>query len=64
MSLAAILMPLLIAASSVIYAIFAGRAQATRLRALNQDVSNRKLRGYLTLSVVIAMILASLLIQA
>ncbi len=59
MSRADLLLPVLVAAAAVIYAIFVGRAQASRLRSLQGDVSNGKLRGLLTIAVVIAMILAS-----
>ena len=59
MRLADLLLPLLVAASALIYAIFAGRAQASRLRSLHVDVSNGRLRGFLTIAIVIATILAS-----
>ncbi len=51
---------LLIAASAVVYAIFAGRAQASRLRNLREDISHGRMRGFLVVAVVIALILASL----
>ncbi len=60
MSGADLLLPLLIAASAVLYGLHAGRAQASRLRSLHREVSNGKLRGFLTIGVVIAMILATL----
>ena len=59
MSLADLLLPLLVAASAAISAIFAGRAQASRLRSLHKDISNGNLRGYLTISVVIVVVFAS-----
>jgi hypothetical protein len=59
MSLADFLLPLLIAASAVAYGIFAGRARASRLRSLHQDVSNSRMRGYLVIVAVIGIIIAT-----
>lgn len=59
MTLTDIVLPILIAAAASIYAMFAGRAQSSRLRGLHQDFANGKLRGYLTISVVPAVMLAS-----
>lgn len=59
MGRADLLLPLLVAASAAIYAVLAGRAQASRLRNLQADVSAGNLRGFLMIAVVIAMVLAS-----
>ncbi len=63
MSLLDFLLPLLIAASAVPFAIYVGRAQASRMRELSEDVLTGKLRGYLVIMVVIIISLASLLQQ-
>lgn len=59
MTFADVALPILIAAAAAIYAIFAGRAQSSRLRGLHTDIANGNLRGYLVISVVLVVILAS-----
>lgn len=58
MSLAHVLLVLIIAASALIYAIFAGKAQAGRLRSLEMDFLDGKLRGFAVIVFVLLMILA------
>ncbi len=53
------LLPLLIAASAVPFAIFAGRAQASRMRELGEDIVTGKARGHLVILVVLFMVFAS-----
>jgi hypothetical protein len=64
MSLADVLLPLVIAATAAIYGIASGRARASRLRELQDDISQGNLRGYLTLAIVIILILVSFAFQA
>ena len=61
MSFADFLLPLLIGASAVVYGIYSGRAEASRLRSLHLDVSNGKLRGYLVIFAVSTIIIASII---
>ncbi|MGL4396237.1 MAG: hypothetical protein ACRCS9_06850 [Hyphomicrobium sp.] len=53
------LLPFLVAACAVPFAIFVGRAQASRMRELRDDLLTGKSRGNLVIFVVIMMILAS-----
>jgi hypothetical protein len=54
-----ILLPSLVAVLAAIFAVFAGRAQASRLRGLHVDARNGNLRGILTIAAVIAVVFAS-----
>jgi hypothetical protein len=57
------LLPLLVAAFAVPFAIFVGRAQASRMRGLREDIMTGKLRGYLVIFFVIMLVLASSVFQ-
>ncbi len=59
MSLAGILLPVLVAVSAVIYGIFVGRAEASRMREVRGDILAGNLRGSLVILVVISAIFAS-----
>ena len=59
MSLAGILLPVLVAVSAVIYGIFVGRAEASRMREVRGDIVAGNLRGSLMILVVISTIFAS-----
>lgn len=59
MSHSGFLLALLVAASAVIYEIYTGRAEASRMRSLHQDILNGKLRGHLVILFVIVMFLGS-----
>jgi hypothetical protein len=63
MTVLKILLPFLIAAAAVPFGIFAGRAQASRMRELRDDISTGKLRGYLVILVVIIMFIATSLFK-
>lgn len=59
MKLSYFLLPSLIIASAMLYAVLVGRSQAGRLRSLQMDLADGRLRGFAVIAVVIAMILAS-----
>lgn len=54
-----LLLPFLVAIAAAVFAVYAGRAQASRLRNLHVDIANGKLRGILTIAAVIVMVIAS-----
>jgi hypothetical protein len=63
MNLSDFVMPLIIAVCATVYAIFVGRAQASRLRSLQVDISKGSLKGYFVVLAVIAMVLVSFLVS-
>jgi len=63
MTFSEIIFPLLIAVSAVVYGIFSGRAQASRLRSLHRDILKGNRRGYLIILIVIFMVVASVVLQ-